>query len=179
VKDNQNLLPISPSKTPRIRLTVLGERESGTFGDNGTIGGLLKEELEKTGFQVSLYDYETLEHGEIFTSGVADLKKKFDLSMVAANVPTGSNNTSRRVDWVTLMAADEPWYTREIPTMFISFCNPYHMVDVPFISTFVNCYSSNPACVEEAVRKLTGQSPFRGKSPVDPWCGGIWGAKFM
>jgi beta-N-acetylhexosaminidase len=179
VKDNQNLLPISPSKTPRIRLTVLGERESGTFGDNGTIGGLLKEELEKAGFQVSLYDYETLEHGEIFTSGVADLKKKFDLSMVAANVPTGSNNTSRRVDWVTLMAADEPWYTREIPTMFISFCNPYHMVDVPFISTFVNCYSSNPACVEEAVRKLTGQSPFRGKSPVDPWCGGIWGAKFM
>lgn len=80
---------------------------------------------------------------------------------MAANVPTGSNNTTLRVDWVTLMAANEPWYTREIPTIFISFCNPYHMVDVPFISTFINCYSSNPACVEAAVEKLTGKSACR------------------
>lgn len=179
VKDNQNLLPLSPEKTPRIRLTVLGENQQGSFGDNGLIGELLRVQLEKAGFEVALYDYQTLEHGEIFTAGVAELKQKFDLSIVAANVPTGSNNTTRRVDWVTLMAADEPWYTREIPTMFISFCNPYHMVDVPFISTFINCYSSNPACVEAAVEKLTGKSAFRGISPVDPWCGGIWGAKFM
>ena len=179
VKDNQNLLPISPERTKRIRLTVLGENQSGTFGDNGTIGPLLKAALEQAGFAVSTYDYDTLEQGEIFTAGVADLRAKFDLSIVAANIPTGSNNTTRRVDWITLMAADEPWYTREIPTLFLSFCNPYHMIDVPFISTFINCYSSNQACVEAAVEKLTGRSEFKGRSPVDPWCGGIWGAKFM
>ena len=179
VKDNQHLLPISPERTRRVRLTVLGENQSGTFGDNGAIGALLKAELERAGFEVSMYDYATMEHGEIFTAGVAEMRAKFDLSIVAANVPTGSNNTTRRVDWITLMAADEPWYTREIPTLFLSFCNPYHMVDVPFISTFVNCYSSNRFCVEAAVEKLTGKSAFRGVSPVDPWCGGIWGAKFM
>ena len=107
------------------------------------------------------------------------MKAKFDLSIVAANVATGSNNTTRRLDWITLMAANEPWYTREIPTMFISFCNPYHMIDVPFISTFINCYSSNSYCVEAAVEKRVGKSEFQGFSPVDPWCGGIWGAKFM
>lgn len=179
VKDTQALLPLSPEKTPRVRLTVLGENQDGAFGDNGGITALLKAELEAAGFQVALYDYATMEHGEIFTAGVADMKKKFDLSIVAANVPTGSNNTTRRVDWITLMAANEPWYTREIPTMFLSFCNPYHMFDVPFISTFVNCYSSSGFCVKAAVEKLLGKSPFKGVSPVDPWCGGIWGAEFM
>lgn len=179
VKDNQKLLPLSPEKMPRVRLTVLGENQEGAFGDNASVSAILKEALEREGFQVALYDYATMEHGEIFTAGVADMKAKFDLSIVAANVPTGSNNTTRRVDWITLMAANEPWYTREIPTMFISFCNPYHMIDVPFMSTFVNCYSSSRFCVEAAVEKLVGKSEFKGVSPVDPWCGGIWGAKFM
>ena len=179
VKDNQHLLPISPQKTPRVRLTVLGENQTGSFGDNGAVTNTLKAALEEKGFTVFLYDYDTLEHGEIFDAGVSDMRAKFDLAVVAANIPTGSNNTSRRVDWVTLMAADEPWYTREIPTLFISFCNPYHMIDVPFISTFVNCYSSSRHCVKAAVEKLTGNSEFFGVSPIDPWCGGIWGARFM
>ncbi len=179
VKDNQNLLPVSPAKTKRIRLTVLGEEQTGAFGDNGFIAEKLKTELEKAGFEVAMYDYETMEHGEIFSSGVKDMQKKFDLSIIAANIPTGSNNTTRRVEWITLMAANEPWYVKEIPTMFISFCNPYHMFDVPFISTFINCYSSSSYCVEAAVKKLLGESKFTGKNPVDPWCGGIWGADFM
>lgn len=179
VKDTQNLLPIAPERTRRVRLTVLGEQQRGAFGDNGQVSQQLKKELEKAGFEVHLYDYSTMEDGEIFESGVEDMRKKFDLSIVAANIPTGSNNTTRRVDWITLMAADEPWYVKEIPTLFISFCNPYHMVDVPFISTFINCYSSNQYCVSAAVDKMTGKSSFTGKSPVDPWCGGIWGAKFM
>ena len=179
VKDNQNLLPLSPNRTKRVRLTVLGEGQDGSFGDGGSITMPLKEALEKEGFEVALYDYATMERGEIFTAGAADMKAKFDLSIVAANVATGSNNTTRRLDWITLMAANEPWYTREIPTMFLSFCNPYHMIDVPFISTFVNCYSSNQFCVGAAVEKLMGRSEFKGVSPVDPWCGDVWGAKFM
>ena len=178
VKDNQNLLPISPEITPRVRLTVVGEGQGGGFGESDNVTLPLKEALERAGFAVSLYDYSTMERGEIFTSGVADMKEKFDLSIVAANVATGSNYTSRRLDWIALMAANEPWYMKDIPTLFLSFCNPYHMIDVPFISTFVNCYSSSRFCVDAAVEKLTGKSPFIGVSPVDPWCG-AWGAKFM
>lgn len=179
VKDNQNLLPLSPKETPRVRLTILGEGQNGSFGEGGCITLPLKEALEREGFEVSLYDYATMEKGEIFTAGAADMKAKFDLSIVAANVATGSNNTTRRLDWIPLMAANEPWYIKEIPTLFLSFCNPYHMIDVPFISTFINCYSSNSYCVEAAVAKLVGRSEFVGVSPVDPWCGNVWGAKFM
>ena len=179
VKDNQHLLPISPLRTKRIRLTVLGENEEGAFGDNEQVGGRMKAALEAAGFDVAVYDEATLEHGEIFTCGVADMKAKFDLSMVVANVAAGSNNTTRRLNWIRLMAANEPWYVKEIPTLFISFANPYHLVDVPFISTFINCYSQSAFCVKACVDKLLGRSDFVGKSPVDPFCGDVWGAKFM
>lgn len=178
VKDTQNLLPLSPEKTRRVRLTVLGEEQTGGFGESGLIAQPLKEALEAEGFEVALYDYAGMEQGEIFAAGTAEMKKKFDLSIVAANVSTGSNYTTRRVDWITLMAANEPWYMKDIPTMFLSFCNPYHMIDVPFISTFVNCYSANAASVSAAVERLVGRAAFTGVSPVDPWCG-AWGAKFM
>lgn len=178
VKDTQKLLPISPEATPRIRLTVLGEDQVGGFGESDSVTQPLKQALERAGFSVSLYDYATMEQGEIFTGGVADMKEKFDLSIVAANVSTGSNYTTRRLDWIFFMAANEPWYMKDIPTLFLSFCSPYHMIDAPFISTFINCYSSSRFCVEAAVDKLTGRSDFLGVSPVDPWCG-AWGAKFM
>ena len=61
---------------------------------------------------------------------------------------------------------------KDNPTLFLSFCNPYHMIDVPFMDCFINCYSSNSYTVEAAVDKLLGRSPFVGKNPVDPYCGG-------
>lgn len=175
VKDTQGLLPISPKQYKTIRLTVLGENDSGGFGDNAKVAECFKEHLEQAGFVVKLYDYQTLEYGEIFESGITQLKEKFDLSLVVANVANASNNTTRRLDWITLMAANEPWYMKDIPTMFVSFANPYHLVDVPFISTFINAYSSNEYCVEACVEKMLGKSEFKGKSPIDPFCG-IWGA---
>ena len=171
VKDNQGLLPLSPEKTPRVRLIVMGEEMDGSFSDNDTVGNTLKRALEKEGFSVAVYNRSTMENGEIFTCGVADLKEKFDLAIVAANVGTGSNHTTRRLDWITLMAADAPWYVRDIPTMLVSFANPYHLADAPYISTSVNCYSSNRYCVEAFVEKAMGRSLFVGQSPVDAFCG--------
>lgn len=178
VKDNQELLPISPLKTKKVRLTVLGEYgATGSFGDSGNVTDLLKQELEEKGFDVAVYDYATFEDREIVDNGLADMKAKFDLSIVVANIPTGSNYTSRRIDWIPFLAANCPWYVKDIPTMFISFCNPHHMVDVPFISTFINAYSANRYCVKACVEKIVGESEFKGISPTDVWCGEIWGAK--
>jgi hypothetical protein len=42
--------------------------------------------------------------------------------------------------------------------------------------TFVNCYSASEFVVEALVDKLLGKSPFKGKSPVDPFCG-YWDAR--
>ena len=55
--------------------------------------------------------------------------------------------------------------------MFCSLANPYHLVDVPMIKTYVNCYCNNNETLDALVEKLMGRDTFRGKSPTDPFCG--------
>ena len=123
------------------------------------------------GFEVSLFDRQHLDFHEVFEEGVSDLEKKFDLALYVANVETASNQTTTRLDWIHLMAADAPWFLRSIPTVFVSTANPYHLFDVPAISTYINAYTGNPASIDAVIRKLNGQEDFQGVSPVDPFCG--------
>ena len=60
-----------------------------------------------------------------------------------------------------------------IPTVFISIENPYHLLDVPRVKTFINTYASTDTVLEALMDKLTGRSTFKGKSPVDAFCG-MW-----
>jgi beta-N-acetylhexosaminidase len=61
--------------------------------------------------------------------------------------------------------------------MFISVANPYHLVDVPMVKTFINAYTPSDIVIEQVVEKIMGRSEFKGVSPVNPFCN-IWGAKF-
>lgn len=38
------------------------------------------------------------------------------------------------------------------------------------IETFINAYTANEFNVEMLVKKLKGESSFKGKNPVDPFC---------
>ena len=55
--------------------------------------------------------------------------------------------------------------------VFVSLANPYHLVDVPMIKTYINGYSNSEYVIESVVEKLMGRSAFTGKNPVDPFCG--------
>ena len=69
------------------------------------------------------------------------------------------------------MGANVPVWCHSAPTVFVSFENPYHLVDVPQVRTFVNCYGGSEPFLRAALSKLMGKSRFLGKSPVDPFCG--------
>jgi beta-N-acetylhexosaminidase len=174
VKDTQNLLPISPEKTPRVRVYMLEDRLSGGFKDGGASEGSFIEKLGEAGFTVETFNYEQLNFHEIFEEGVDDLKAKVDLVIYVANYDTASNQTTRRIDWIRMMAADAPWFVQDVPTLFVSLANPYHLFDAPMIKTYINGYSANDTVNEILVEKLIGKSEFQGKSPVDPFCG-VWG----
>ena len=176
VKDTQNLLPITPEKYKRIRLYILGEANDGGFKDGDSATSKVKEKLENEGLEVQVYDDKHLDFREIFEGGVSDIKSKCDLALYVANVETASNQTTVRLDWIHLMAANGPWFVKEIPTMFISLANPYHLLDVPMIKTFINAYSASEYVIDAVIEKITGKSEFKGKSPVDPFCN-VWGAK--
>jgi len=177
VKDTQKLLPISPEKYKRVRLYFLEDRNSGGFKDGDSNIRLMKDLLEKEGFSVSVFDYGKPDFHEMFEGGVADAKGKFDLAIYVACIDTASNQSVRRIDWVHLMAADAPWFVCDIPTLFISLANPYHLIDVPMVKTFINAYTPNNEVMESVVDKIMGRSEFKGQSPVDPFCN-IWGASF-
>lgn len=171
VKDRDKLLPITPEKYPRVRLVVLGDSDDGGFKEGGHVTQVFKDALEKAGFKVTLFDRKHLDFHEVFEEGVQDMKDKFDLAFYVANVETASNQTTTRIDWIHLMAADSPWYMKSIPTVFVSTANPYHLYDIPNVSTFINAYTGNQPSIDAIMRKVTGKEKFEGKSPVDPFCG--------
>ena len=171
VKDRDQLLPLTPKKYPRVRLVVLGDSDDGGFKEGGHVTQAFKDALEKEGFKVTLFDRKNLDFHEMFEEGVEYMEKKFDLAFYVANVETASNQTTTRLDWIHLMAADSPWYMKSIPTVFVSTANPYHLYDIPNVSTFINAYTGNQASIDAIMRKVTGKEKFEGKSPVDPFCG--------
>ncbi len=69
------------------------------------------------------------------------------------------------------MGADCGHYLNDVPTVFVSLENPYHLLDLPRVRTYLNCYSNNDRCLADVVAKLMGRSAFSGVSPVDPFCG--------
>ncbi|WEV36519.1 glycoside hydrolase family 3 N-terminal domain-containing protein [Lactobacillus sp. ESL0677] len=170
VKDRDKILPITPQKYPRLRLVVLGDTDDGGFKEGGQVTAKFKKKLEALGFQVSVFDRQNLDFYEVFEGGLQDEKDKFDLALYIANVETASNQTTTRIDWIHLMAADAPWFMRSIPTVFVSMCNPYHLFDIPMVSTYINAYTGNDVTIDAVLRKLMGKEEFLGHSPVDPFC---------
>ncbi|URZ04198.1 glycoside hydrolase family 3 protein [Clostridium felsineum] len=177
VKDTQKLLPIIKEKYKRIRLYVLGDTDDGGFKEGEKVSYKVKEKLENAGFEVDIFDNKRLDFREVFEGGIEELKAKYDLALYVANIETASNQTTVRIDWIHLMAANAPWFVRDIPTMFISMANPYHLLDVPMIKTFINAYSSSEYVLDAVIEKITGKSEFKGISPVDPFCN-VWGTRF-
>lgn len=170
VKDRDQLLPMTVARYPRIRLVVLGDSDDGGFKEGGKVSDRFQNQLEALGFEVTLYDRQQLDFHEIFEEGIAEMKEKFDLALYVANIETASNQTTTRLDWIHLMAADAPWFMKSVPTIFVSTANPYHLFDIPAVSTYINTYTGNKASVDAVIRKMTGTEAFEGISPVDPFC---------
>ncbi len=165
VKDTQKLIPIDAAKYKKVLLEIMGD-----FPSNERVFKQVKEELEKKNFQVYAYEKENFEVG---VDNVKSFKEKYDMVIYIGNVENASNQTTSRLNWYTFWGQGNnvPWFVNEIPVLFISVANPYHLLDVPMIKTYINCYSNNEFVIESVIDKITGNSEFKGKSPVDPFCG--------
>ena len=164
VKDG-GCLPLSPKKTPRLLLEVLGDAPSGEH-----IAQVMMQKLAAEGFEVTRYQPENF---ETYQFGVKPFTDRYDAVLYLANIENASNKTTNRIDWSTFWGHGDnvPWFVHEVPVVFASLANPYHLIDVPMIPTVINCYSNNDATLDALLGKLLGRSAFTGKSPVDPFCG--------
>ncbi|UTR15933.1 glycoside hydrolase family 3 protein [Salipaludibacillus sp. LMS25] len=167
VKDTQNLLPINPNVHKKVLLQILGD-----FPSNDRVFIKFNEVLTQQGFEV--IEYEREDFGAPLDT-VEEFKAKYDLVIYIGNIENASNKTVSRLNWYTFfgMGNNIPWFVEEVPTLFVSLANPYHLLDAPMIKTYINGYSNNNFVIEKVVEKLLGHSEFKGENPVDPFCGRI------
>lgn len=165
VKDTQGLLPLDPKKHRRVLLEILGD-----FPSSPHVLDTFAELLRKNGFAVEIYEHEDFAAANF---SVETFRKKYDLVLYLGNVENTSNMVTNRLSWFTFWGNGNnvPWFVKERPVLFVSLANPYHLVDVPMIRTYINCYGNSDDTLELLVEKLLGRSAFTGISPVDPFCG--------
>lgn len=168
VKDTAGLLPIDPERHRRVLLEMMGEFES-----NGNVRELFVTLLTENGFEVTLYRKEELGLYGVQFDTVEEFREKYDLVLYVGNIETASNQTVARLHWHTLfgMGNNMPWFVREVPTVFVSVGNPYHLLDVPMVPTYINGYCNSEYVIRAIMSKMLGKSEFKGKSPVDVFCG--------
>ena len=174
VKNTEQLLPLSVEKHRRVLLYPILSGESAFGGGNEDVEGIMKEALEREGFVVDIF--QPVQGFEGMLRKYQDMVEQYDLLLYVGNMATKSNQTTVRIEWAQPMGANCPIYLSVIPTIFISFANPYHLLDVPRIRTFINAYKFKEANVNAVIDKLLGRSSFVGRTPVDPFCG-RWDAK--
>ena len=170
VKEQAGVLPISPEKYKRILFYTIEPPAGGESSYRVTPAcAKIREALVKEGFEVD--DFVPQPYGEGFTTRYEEVVSQYDLIIYVANLSTKSNQTVVRIEWKQPMGADCGHYINDIPTIFISLENPYHLIDFPRVKTYINCYSNNDHCIHQVVEKLMGRSQFKGVSPVDAFCG--------
>jgi beta-N-acetylhexosaminidase len=160
VKDKENRLPLTKENTKSVRLIMLGNDET----PEGRLSDFIMEEFKKRGIPVTLFD-PAASH----MTGVGDIAEG-RVDLYAANYQTRSDQTTVRLFWDGKFVLDLPRFLQDVPSIFVSFGNPYHLQDVPGIKTFINAYTPTQAVVKAVVAKLCGEQKFLGKSPVDPFC---------
>ena len=167
VKDEEHLLPITQETHKRLIVYVMGDRED--FYGNKKVSSRFMDRLKAQGFEVDTFDYSV--HFPDPNETMQSFIDKYDAAIYVLSEGTSSNQTTVRLSWNLPLANDAPWFVNDLPTIAISFANPYHLRDMPEIGTYINAYTTNDFNVEAVVEKLMGKSEFTGKNPVDTTCG--------
>jgi beta-N-acetylhexosaminidase len=169
VKEEPNVLPLSPAKYPKVLYYGIESELGEAYSVRGGVVDRVKNLLEREGFIVEQFDPNKAMEGRM--TPYSAVTEQYDLIVYLANMSTKSNQTTVRIEWAQPMGANVPIYMTAVPTVFISVENPYHLLDVPRVRTYINTYSSTDTVLKALVDKLLGRSKFKGKSPVDAFCG--------
>ena len=181
VKDTQRLLPIDPAQKKRVLLYYLQSAPVSLLDGNDPGKRMLIEELEAAGFEVATEpDYYELEmagqnkanRGRMMAKrSMEQMKQNYDLCMVAISMKGYAQASNTRVAYSVGHSYEIPWYVHELPTVCVSLNYTNHLIDVPMMKTFVNAYAPTREYLHALVRKLTGQSEFKGHYNDLVWCG--------
>jgi beta-N-acetylhexosaminidase len=162
VKDTQGLLPLDPHIHRRV---VIIAEKGFSFWDGALTRGFgpILEELAQRGFELRIFDPEQWPTPE-------------DTDLILYLLGQEATPSASRIflDFATLHGSHRKamtQFSQEIPTALISFGQPFYLYDAPHMMTYINAYSAIEPVQRETARRLVGEAPFVGVSPVDPFCG--------
>lgn len=184
VKNTKNQLPLTPETHKRIIIYPIesGGMLSKLKNRKNPVGKVLAEELQKQGFEVTVYKLKPLKYlspkgvngkKALAETSVQRFTEQYDAAIVLANVASFSTTNERSLHWTIPMGPEIPWYATEIPTIGISVAHPFHLLDIPMVPVYINTYNSSREAMRQTVEKIMGKSEFKGVSPVDAFCG-MW-----
>lgn len=169
VKEQPGVLPLTTKKYKRILFHAIEETGGASLYTVKETCRKVMDRLRAEGFEVDLFTPAQGTEGH--TPKTTDTVGVYDLIVYVANLATKSNQTTVRINWAQPMGANCGHFINDVPTVFISLENPYHLFDFPRVKTYINCYCSSDVVIAQLMEKLCGRSTFRGISPVDPFCG--------
>lgn len=171
VKEEEGVLPITPARYKKVLFYGIEAQQGVAYSVRAGVVDRFKQQLINEGFAVDVF--EPAPGLEGMARSASEVTDNYDLLVYCCNLATKSNQTTVRIEWQQPMGANVPVYMTKVPTIFISVENPYHLVDVPRVRTFINTYCSTDIVLDALMDKLAGRSEFKGKSPVDAFCG-MW-----
>jgi beta-N-acetylhexosaminidase len=157
VKDTWKQLPIKPATHKRIKLHILYGEQGGIYDAGRESAKIIKEELERAGFEVTLIDGNTRVKGK-----TSDVAKNYDAAIVFSDIRGYAAENNYRIRWACPMSVDIPWYVYEVPTVFVSLNFTTHLTDVPMVKTYINAYKNTREAIRQTIQKIMGESEFRG-----------------
>lgn len=170
IKNQVGVLPISVNKYKRVLVYDISNGENSVgYGADACACDRFIAKLSDKGYLVEKFAPQPGMEG--LMGSFDEFTRKYDLIIYIANLATKSNQTTVRIEWSNPMGSNVPIYMNSIPTIFISLENPYHLLDVPRVKTYINTYCSSDTVLDSLIKKLEGKSKFYGVSPVDAFCG--------
>lgn len=167
VKDRDHILPITPDKYRRVLLVNIESVKSCRYSSDPQYHNFM-EGLRREGFQVTEIDLDEIPSIGKGGATFREVREKYDLMLYYLGAKAGY-----RIIWKSVVMGEIPSYTKDIPTMAVSFQSPYLLMDIPMVGTYINCYTETRYTCKAVLDKITGKSEFTGVSPVDPFCG-MW-----
>lgn len=193
---DEDVLPLSPSKYKRIMIVpVNGLSAPGVGqafakmedGDNPPAKKLCDKLIAK-GFDAFIYESpmeklkkreqagEKVEMNQYFAgkTPIKEFRENQDLIITLVNISGGFQPVARPGFGMTKGGGEIPWYVYELPVVVVSCNHPFVLADIPQARTFINTYDSDDQTFDALVEKLMeGKAAFKGKDPVDSFCG-LW-----
>ena len=189
---DKDVLPITPEKYKKIMIVDIKSAPSpmefmmkAIMAQQGVVKKTpaedLRDRLIEKGFDAFIYVSpldkmkEQIERGEkpninMYFAGknaIEDFKSEQDLVISLSNIMNG-----RPAFGISKGGGEIPWYVFELPVIGISVNLPTMLADMPMLRTYINAYDSEPSTMEKLVDKLmTGPDAFKGKDPIDSFCG--------